>query len=221
MWMLWAGLACDVTPIEDGASIGPLTQVKTSFTSALIGVTPEGAAIAFDAGFNRRARPIERTLEASGLTLDDVSMVFLTHSHTDHVAGLDALGGEVVAHELEVPLLEEEGIEVDRTLVDAEVVDIGGWSVEVLHVPGHTPGSAVYLVEGVLVMGDVAIQQRDGTVGPPGESFSEDPAEAQAELCRLVERVEPRRGEIDVVAYAHSGPSDVAGLIAAEGCDAR
>lgn len=209
-------LGCNVTPIDNGAELGPLVQVRTTFTSALVGLTPKGGVVAFDAGFNRNARPIERELEDRGVALTDVEAVFLTHHHTDHIAGLDALGGQVVAHEDEVDLLAAEEITVDRTVEDGEIVNVGGWDVEVFHVPGHTPGSAVYLVEQVLVMGDVAIQQRNGTVGPAPEGFSEDPERAQQELCALLDRVRDR--DVQTVAYAHSGPSTLEGLLAAEGC---
>lgn len=209
-------LACNNAPIEDGAQIGPLTQVKTFFTSALVGVPPSGGPIVFDAGYNRAARQIERQLQGDGISLDDVQMVFLTHSHTDHIRGLEALDATVIAHEDEVALLGEEGITVDRVVTDGESVDAGGWPVEVFHVPGHTPGNVAYLVQGVLVMGDTALQERDGTVGPPPERFSADPAQAETELCRLIERLRARASEIEHVAYAHSGASTFAALAEAD-----
>jgi glyoxylase-like metal-dependent hydrolase (beta-lactamase superfamily II) len=47
----------------------------------------------------------------------------------------------------------------DRQLVDGELLDVGGWQLEVLHTPGHTPGH-IALVErrvGVVLTGDAVL----------------------------------------------------------------
>ena len=208
--------ACNVTPIPADAPLGSLTQVRASFTSVVVGAAPNRPVIVFDAGLGGGARQLRNWLEDQSLTLDQVDTVFLTHHHSDHVGGLDVLEqASIVAHRDEVPLLANEGVTVDQVVEDGSVVNVGGWSVEVFHVPGHTPGSAVYLVDGVLITGDVAIQERDGQVGPAPERFSDDPAEAESSLCSLISRLSPRAGEIEHVAYAHSGPSDFAGFASA------
>jgi glyoxylase-like metal-dependent hydrolase (beta-lactamase superfamily II) len=91
------------------------------------------------------ARP-ERLREA--IEGFDVLAVLQTHGHWDHVRAWEALR-------------DEDGIEVwgqpgdadlfprapDRELAHGDRIDLGGVTVEVLHTPGHTPGSCQYLVE--------------------------------------------------------------------------
>jgi glyoxylase-like metal-dependent hydrolase (beta-lactamase superfamily II) len=43
---------------------------------------------------------------------------------------------------------------VDIRLKDGDVLEVGKLKIEVLHTPGHTPGSVCYLVEGNLFSGD-------------------------------------------------------------------
>ena len=48
-----------------------------------------GAMLLFDAGIS--CRRIERSLRTLGLTLSDLTAVFLTHEHADHIGGLATL----------------------------------------------------------------------------------------------------------------------------------
>lgn len=198
-------LACNVTPIEDGATFGPLTQVKDVFTSAFVGRTDAGTTVLFDTGINARGAPLARALEGLDATLDDPTALFVTHGHGDHVAGAGAFAdGTIHAVEAERGLLEEEGVSLDVPLVDGQVVVVDEWTVEVLHVPGHTAGNAVYLVDGVLVMGDTALLEADGTVAPAPEGYSDDPEQAADGLLALRDRLLPRRDEVRSVVFAHS-----------------
>lgn len=167
--LLLLSLACSQTSIDDGAEFGPFIQVKTSFTSALV-ATSDAGAVLVDAGYQDNGKAVEAYLETQGLTLDDVSDVLLTHGHSDHSAGLPAYPNATVwAHEDEVELILEEGpegVRVDETLVDGQIVQLQGYDFETLLVPGHTTGNVVYLSEGVLITGDSAFLYKDGTVGP-------------------------------------------------------
>ena len=71
-----------------------------------------------------------------------------THGHFDHVRawdGVRAAGIEVWGHAGDLGLYPARP---DRLLEDGEVIVVGDLEVEVLHVPGHTPGSLLYLVAG-------------------------------------------------------------------------
>lgn len=94
-------------------------------------------------------------LEQQQLTLDKV---LLTHSHYDHINGLD----ELFMHSAKVPLYlsrqEADFWQVGHasavTLVQDAQIELGNTSIEMLHTPGHTPGSVCYKVGNNLLTGD-------------------------------------------------------------------
>jgi glyoxylase-like metal-dependent hydrolase (beta-lactamase superfamily II) len=93
-----------------------------------------------------------------------------THGHWDHVRAWDG-----VRDDLEVPVWGHPGDAelfprpVDRELEDGAVLAVGDLEVEVIHIPGHTEGSLLYLVRGDerphLFSGDTLFP------GGPGNTF--------------------------------------------------
>jgi glyoxylase-like metal-dependent hydrolase (beta-lactamase superfamily II) len=99
----------------------------------------------------------------------DVGVIALTHAHGDHFCGNEELkrlsGAPIFAHELEADALEEPLHWLDREITpgpadcglrDGDVLDLGGRSLEVVHLPGHTPGSCGYYLRdsATLITGD-------------------------------------------------------------------
>jgi hydroxyacylglutathione hydrolase len=103
-----------------------------------------------------------------------VKKILLTHNHFDHIDGVPAVvkatGAEVLIHrEDEAPLKKNAPKLV--SLSSGTGVKIGKLNVEVVHTPGHTPGSVCYLVEGQhLVTGDTLFQGSCGRCDLPGSS---------------------------------------------------
>ncbi|MDQ6783822.1 MAG: MBL fold metallo-hydrolase, partial [Actinomycetota bacterium] len=60
-------------------------------------------------------------------------------------------------------------------------VSVGAVDVELLHTPGHTPGSQCFLVDGMLVSGDTLFLQGCGRTDLPGS----DPAAMYQSLRAL------------------------------------
>jgi glyoxylase-like metal-dependent hydrolase (beta-lactamase superfamily II) len=60
-------------------------------------------------------------------------------------------------------------------------IAVGGVEVELLHTPGHTPGSQCFLVDGMLVAGDTLFLEGCGRTDLPGG----DPAALYESLQRL------------------------------------
>lgn len=79
----------------------------------------------------------------------DVLAAVVTHGHADHTRAWTALADDpglaVWAHRGDAERLPAEA---DRWLEHGERIAVGDLSLEVLHVPGHTPGSIVLAVAG-------------------------------------------------------------------------
>lgn len=129
------------------------------------------------------------------------------HGHGDHVGGLRLFpGARIWVLPEDAALLAESGAAADADLADGAPVAVGEHTVEVFAAPGHTAGSAVFLVDGVLVLGDQALQTRDGSLAPVAEGRSDDPEQLLASMAALVDRLRPRADEITWLAPAHSAP---------------
>lgn len=89
----------------------------------------------------------------------DVSItdILLTHSHHDHINGIDKL----LSHcDAQIHLLKTEASFWGSELVKPSLhhggdrIKLGSTEIEILHTPGHTPGSACYRVGDDLISGD-------------------------------------------------------------------
>jgi len=79
----------------------------------------------------------------------NVTRLLLTHGHSDHVGALhavkQALGVKAGIHPADV---ETFSIRADYELSSGDIFTLGDAHIEVVHVPGHTPGSvALKLIE--------------------------------------------------------------------------
>jgi glyoxylase-like metal-dependent hydrolase (beta-lactamase superfamily II) len=95
---------------------------------------------------------------------------------------------------------------VTHPLKDGEGVNVGDLHVETFAVPGHTPGSAVYLARGALFFGDSAGASKDGAMMKAVRLFSKDSGQNVASLKALEARLRPRAAEVKALAFAHTGP---------------
>jgi len=95
--------------------------------------------------------------------------ILMTHSHMDHTGALVKL-----YHELKVPLaahaLDAGNLPVspDMLLSDRYIIAFGDIKLEVIHTPGHTPGSVCFNVDKYLISGDTIFP------GGPGRTKSPD-----------------------------------------------
>ena len=97
----------------------------------------------------------------------------ITHNHIDHIGALgelkSALGIPVAIHPLDAGGLQHPP---DVDLKDGDIIDLGLLKIQVLHTPGHTPGSTCLLVGRYLLSGDTIFP------GGPGKTWS--PADFKA-----------------------------------------
>jgi hydroxyacylglutathione hydrolase len=87
-----------------------------------------------------------------------VTTALITHTHNDHIEGVDALvaktGATVVVSPREAAAVSAPGRKM-LDAVDGLDVAIGKRGLRVLDTPGHTVGGTCYLADGYVVTGDV------------------------------------------------------------------
>ena len=104
----------------------------------------------------------------------DLSIKYIlnTHGHADHVLGnlklKDVLKIPVCMHEADDSFFSDRKVReqssrelglpppdpVDVRLKDGDLLQVGTLTIEVIHTPGHTPGSVCYFTQGNLFSGD-------------------------------------------------------------------
>jgi glyoxylase-like metal-dependent hydrolase (beta-lactamase superfamily II) len=194
----------------------------------------EDGVTLIDSGTPGETGEIVKQIEGAGYALSDIRAIVMTHAHSDHTGCVAELarrsGAQVLAHRDEVGYLEQtaslpyksfvqrlmfglsermlsrfEPCKVDRSLQDGDVVEaLGG--LQVIHVPGHTPGSiALYQPERrVLFCGDAIFNQlpiggKQGVRFPPAIVCVDSPR-AQASARKLTAL------PAEVVCFGHGEP---------------
>jgi glyoxylase-like metal-dependent hydrolase (beta-lactamase superfamily II) len=163
---------------RDFAAEDPLAQQMVNFVYA-VGDRSTGECLLVDPAY--AVDDLLAIVQSDGMT---VSGVLATHYHPDHV------GGSMAGHSIEgvATLLERVAcpVHVQRSEVpwvarttglgDAELaahdpgdrIAVGSVEVELVHTPGHTPGSQCFLVAGRLVSGDTLFLDGCGRTDLPG-----------------------------------------------------
>lgn len=115
----------------------------------------------------------------------EVSTIINTHGHFDHIGAngqiKEATGAELLIHADDAQLLSQAGLHAsvygltveespspDRFMAEGDLLQIGELKVEILHVPGHSPGSVCLKVENSLIVGDVLFAESIGRTDLPG-----------------------------------------------------
>jgi len=100
---------------------------------------------------------VPRILELAAREGVKITDILLTHSHHDHINGIEQV---LAAHDAQLHLLKAEAQFWDRYLDlptlhhGGDVIRLGETPIQVLHTPGHTPGSACYQLGDGVITGD-------------------------------------------------------------------
>jgi glyoxylase-like metal-dependent hydrolase (beta-lactamase superfamily II) len=131
---------------------------------------------------------IEEAIARHALT---VTAIVATHAHFDHILAAEVLrastGAPFYLHLADLDLLQwlpaslqmflgmqdpPPAPEVDTTLNDGDELNVGHHSLQVIHTPGHSPGSICLLAgthqDGVLFSGDTLFAMSVGRADLPG-----------------------------------------------------
>ena len=199
----------------DGADLIIEPIVSAPFDQVAYVAWQRGAteALVFDPGFD--TRPLLRLLERHGLR---PAAILDTHGHIDHIAGNAVLKsaypeapliiGRNDAHLLTDPaanLSAKYGHPLtsppaDRLLDDGEVLELAGVRLEVREIPGHSPGSVVFVHDQadppIVFGGDVLFAGSVGRTDLPGGDGPRLLAGIRAKLFNLPDsaRVLPGHG---------------------------
>lgn len=144
-------------------------------------------ALIFDPGFG--PEPVIEAVQGYR-----VQAIVLTHGHWDHVYGVRqvkaATGAPVWISEIERdwlvdPMLNRSGVRAgivgavcdgpapDHLLREGDSFAFAGLRFDVLHTPGHTPGSLSFVTGGLMIAGDVLFRGSVGRTDLPGGSMAD------------------------------------------------
>lgn len=144
-----------------------------------IGDRTTGACVLVDPAYDPAA--LVDAVAADGMT---VSGVLATHYHADHIGGsifghdiagiaglLELVSCPIHVQRDEVPwIVRTTGVDESDLAAheSGDVVRVGDVEIELVHTPGHTPGSQCFLVRGKLVSGDTLFLDGCGRTDLPG-----------------------------------------------------
>jgi hydroxyacylglutathione hydrolase len=161
--------------------VGPLSENYYILTS------PNGDITVIDPGYD-----CESTRKAFFGREDKIKTVLLTHAHADHIMGLayilEHANPKIYYHKLEDGRLRdsklslyyrmraffkksdgenggelfEKDLDNFAFVEDGDEIDLGEFSLKVLHTPGHTSGSVCYLGDGFIFSGDTLFKNTVG-----------------------------------------------------------
>lgn len=183
-----------------------------------------------DAGFRGSTRRIAKAINDLGRCVEEVDLIIITHNHLDHIGGLSGLrqitSARVAVHRADLsfsgnglpypgylkkllkvpfisvfwPLVYARPGDVDMPLVGGEVLEpLGG--LEVIHTPGHTPGSISLFSpqKKLLIVGDT-LNNRHKDLWLTPKSISSDISQARESVKRLA------RLDFDTLCCGHGKP---------------
>lgn len=130
---------------------------------------------------------IEKVIQKEGL---NIKYIILTHGHADHIAALNELKKKtnalILIHPADSDMLVDpiynlssftgEDLicpKADKFLDDGDKVKVGGFELEVLHTPGHSPGGISLFGDKMIFTGDALFCGGIGRTDFPGSSHTQ------------------------------------------------
>ena len=197
-----------MTPVPSGPLNPEIVAVRDGFVNVYL-VKNGDSFIAFDAGND--CADVAKKMSLLKLDPQKVSAVFLTHTDRDHVAAL----GVFSRAKIYISAAEKQMIDGTTarsfgfsnhipgsftTFEDGETVIVGSVSVRAILSPGHTPGSACYLVGGRWLFTGDTLSLRGGKAARFNDFFNMDSKREEDSIRMLARTVNPH-----MILTAHYG----------------
>lgn len=224
--LLAAVLGLTFSGLQSASDGDELNQVRiiTSGSGSSVGIVPigEGQVVLIDAGSDATGAPILADLEKRGLGADAVKAILFTHGHFDHIAAAGVFPqAQLLSLAPEVDLIaglkkprgplvrffsvKPTGLKVTSVLQEGEPLMLGDTTIKVFAMPGHTAGSAAYLINGILFLGDSADATDKGKLQSGHWIFCDDLKQNEASLRSLADKIVAGGDVVQALAFSHSG----------------
>ena len=187
-----------------GGFFGRSNRGFLGWSAIYLVTTPSGRRLLFDTGGYNERGTIPKLLQERGLGVTSINCVVLSHLHFDHAANWDLFPkADLVVHEKEIAyaqatddtailryhapaLLANNRLHLIRE--ESSTLENG---VQVVHVPGHTPGSIALTIEDSVFSGD-ALKSRWDLRGQLTDTWNDELAlQSIQKITRLGNRIYP------------------------------
>ena len=187
-----------------------IERVVTSGTFSLDGGTWQVDNNVWLIGDDREVIIVDAAHDAEAITAAvgdrQVLGIVCTHAHDDHVSAAPELARKLAAPVLLHPaehvlwrLAHPDIPPPDAELADGDVLRVAGTALQVLHTPGHSPGSCCLHAPdlNVVFSGDTLFQGGPGATGRSYSDFGEIIGSIRSQLLTLPAETEVRTGHGD------------------------
>lgn len=215
-----------------------IIPIRTRLSNAYLLVGQ--SAVLVDSGSSHSANQIAAAMKQAGLDLSTLSLIVQTHAHYDHCGSTAELkrrcGAPVAVHQSEQNELEQgknaavvpvdwmgyltlpfvanqyEGVAADVLIADELDLHPYGVAANVIHTPGHTPGSLSVITEdGAAIVGDLLgggfMYGLLWPESPRYHYFASDLAAVRSSIRRVLQSSTAR------IYVGHGGPLEVQAVI--------
>ncbi|MBI2849677.1 MAG: MBL fold metallo-hydrolase [Chloroflexi bacterium] len=193
--------------IQGSTKISPDIYQITVMGANIILIAEEKLTL-IDTGYRNTSLHIIESIHQLGRSPEDIGLIIITHNHIDHVGGLAELkpltSAKVAIHRTDIGqrknLPSARDQDIDIRLEGGDVFDVLG-GLEVIHTPGHTPGSICLFSRQnkLLIVGD-ALRKRRNVIHIPHKTLSFDLTQAVESARKLAQL------DCDTICFGHGLP---------------